>query len=147
MKPIKEILSDSKPKNIEKINKAFEKSGYIQYKDSFIAEALSSSAKDFPKDKCMVTDTYFCCYELFMNSVFANQITVIPLSEISNIYRSNITAANDFDYDNFHIQVELKDGSTIFATSAPRNAKTFSTLFGETIACVKSRITSEGAEV
>ena len=140
MKPIKEILGDTKPKNVEKITKAFEQGDCSQYMAPFMAEATKTTAIDFPKVKCLVTDNYFCCYSLFGGG-FSNLLRVVPLDQIVNLYRSNIDSEGKFDYDNFHLDIELRDGRKLLVTSVPRSAKTFMTIYEELLACTRSRIT------
>lgn len=140
MKPIKEILGDTKPKNVAKITKAFEQGNCSQYMASFMAEAIKPTAMDFPKVKCLVTDNYFCCYSLFGGGL-SNQLTVVALDQIVNIYRSNIGNNGEYDYDNFHLTIELRNGNRLHVASVPRNAKTFMTIYEEVLACTRSRIT------
>lgn len=140
MKPIKEILGDTKPKNEAKIKKAFEKGDCSQYMTQFMAEATKTTAIDFPKVKCLVTDNFFCCYSLFGGGL-SNLLKVIPLDQIVNIYRSNIDINGNFDYDDFHLDIELRDGGKLQVASVPRNAKTFMTIYEDVLACTRSRIT------
>ena len=142
MKPIKDILSDTKPKNVKKVTKAFENGGCSQYMAQFLAEAAEDTAMDFPKVKCLVTDNYFCCYSLFASG-FSNLMTVVPLNQIANLYRSNISNG-EYDYDFFHLDLELYDGSKLHVGSVPRNAKTFMTIFEEVITYTRSRINVVG---
>lgn len=140
MKPIKDILGDTKPKNVAKITKAFEKGDCIQYMEPFMAEATKPTAMDFPKVKCLVTDNFFCCYALFAAGL-ANLMTVVPLDQIVSLYRSNIGNNREFDYDNFHLDIELRDGSRLHVASVPRNAKTFMTIYEEVLAYTRSKLT------
>lgn len=140
MKPIKEILGDTKPKNVAKITKAFEKGDCSQYMVPFMTEAVKPTAMDFPKVKCLVTDSFFCCYALFGGG-FGNIMTVVPLNQIVNLYRSNLGNNGEYDYDNFHLDVDLCDGRKLHVASVPRSAKTFMTIYEEVLACTRSRLT------
>lgn len=140
MKPIKDILGDTKPKNIAKIEKAFVQGNCRQFMEVFMEEALKPTAMDFPKVKCLVTEHYFCCYSSFGGGL-TNMMTVVPLDQIVNLYRSNIGNNGEYDYDNFHITIELRNGNRRHVASVPRNAKTFMTIFEEVLAYTRSRIT------
>lgn len=143
MKDIKVLLGDTKPKNQEKIRKASEKGECAQYVDQFLAEVAKLTAIDFPMAKCIVTDNYFCAYDLF-TIAFSKTLTIIPLSNIVNLYRSNISVNGDYDYANFHLDVELKDGQKKHVATVIRNAKNFATVYEGVISCVRSRISIMG---
>lgn len=138
MKSIQEILGDTKPKSIEKLNKAFESSGFGQYKDSFIAEALSAGAKDFPNIKCIVTDTYLCCY-FGLVSAFGKSVFVVPLSGIKSVYRSNINNEPKYDYDNFYLGVEFNNGNRCSVATLLRHSKNVLHAYDDIIAYVNSK--------
>lgn len=138
MKPMKDILGDTSPKNVAKITKACEKGNCSQYMAQFLAEAVKPTAMDFPKVKCLVTDNYFCCYSLFGG--ISKVLTIVPISQIVTLYRCNLSNGT-FDYDSFHLAIELCDGSRLHVGSVPRNAKTFMTIFEEVIACTRRRLT------
>lgn len=139
MKLVKEMLGDTKPKNVSKITKAFEQGACSQYMPSFMAEAVKSSAIDFPKVKCLVTDNFFCSYT-YLGVAFSNSITVVPLDQIVNLYRSNINQNGEYDYDWFYLALELCDGRKLYAAPFQRNAKTYATLYEDVVTCVRGRI-------
>lgn len=139
MKPIKTILGDTKPKNVEKIQKACEKGDSAHYASSFLAEATKDTAIDFPKTKCLVTENFFCSYSLF-GVAFSNILTIIPINQITNLYRSNVGADGSYDYDNFHLDIELIDGQKRQVSTVVRNAKNYATIYADVISCVRSKI-------
>lgn len=139
MKSVKEMISDTKPKNVKKITTAFEKGGCSQYMASFIVEAVKPSAIDFPKVKCLVTDNFFCSYT-YLGVAFSNSITVVPLDQIVNLYRSNINQNGEYDYDWFYLAIELCDGRKLYTAPFQRNAKTFASLYEEVVVCARGRM-------
>ncbi len=46
MKPIKEFLGDTKPKNVETIRKALEKGEGVEFMEEVLAEAIRPTAMD-----------------------------------------------------------------------------------------------------
>ena len=136
MKPFKQICADTKPKNLELFRKCMEKNDCVQYMDAFLSEAPKDSAIDFPKSYCLVTEHYFCSYRWY----WAKELRVIPLTEISNLYRTNLDAEGNYDFKDFRLNVECKDGKEFFMSSSPRSAKTVDTLYDDVITCVKKRI-------
>lgn len=138
MKSIFEVLGDTKPKSVEKLEKAFEKGECSQFKDEFMKEALIGTAKDFANVKCLVTDNYFCCYTGFIGA-FGKSILVFPLSLIGNLYRSNINAEPKYDYDNFYLQLELTNGKRIVVSPLLRRSKNAFNAYDEIVKYVKSK--------
>lgn len=140
MKPIKEVLGDTTPKTMESVRKALEKGASAQYADAFLAEATGSGAVDFPKDMCLVTSNYFCSYKWYWG--IGSTLFVIPIEQISCLYRSCMDSDDKYDFKQFYLNVELKNGNSRFMSTAPRNAKTMSTLFSDVISCVRGRMTN-----
>lgn len=139
MKSIKDTFSDTKPKTVAKITKAFEKGNCVGYMDQFKGELMLPSAQDFPEIKCVVTDSFICSYNLFM-SAFTNEITIIPINQVANLYRSNIDIENNYDYDTFHLTLELKDGWKRYIGNYARNLKNSMNVYDGILTCVRGRI-------
>lgn len=138
MKSIFEILGDTNPKSVEKLQKAFEKGECAGYKEEFLKEALSSSAKDFANIKCLVTDNYFCCYTNLV-SAFSKSVMVFPLSYIANLYRSNINAEPKYDYTTFFLQLEITNGKRIVVAPVLRRSKNAMNAYDEIVKYVRSK--------
>ena len=136
MKPFKQICADTNPKNLENIRKYMEQTNCVQYMDEFLAEARKGSAVEFPKSFCLVTENYFCSYCWY----WPRSIHVIPLTEITNLYRTCINACGGYDFQNFRLNVECKDGREVLTSTIPRRAKTVDTLYDDVITYVKKRI-------
>jgi len=146
MKPIKELLGDQSPKNMEKLQKAFNKGECEQYLTQVLAEAGKNTAMDFPKVKCLITDNYFVDYEWFLAGL-TSVIRVYPLDQISNLYRTNIDWEGHYEYDKFHLALEMKDGTAKQVASVKRNAKTMDTIYADVLTCVRGRLTVGNTEV
>lgn len=135
------ILGDSSPKNVEKVTKGFEKGGCLQYKDAVTAEAAKSTAVDFPKLRCIITDNYYVDYSLFM-CMLNNKMSIIPLNQIATLYRSNIIFSDSAHYDYFNLTLELKNGIRIPCNRISRNGNNCLTAYDEIIALVKTKISN-----
>lgn len=146
MKPIKERLSSTKPKNLKKITKAFENGGCSSYQEAFMQEVIKDTAVDFPAVGCIVTDTYFCCYSTFDYGVF-NDMTVIPIEQIVNLYRTNIDQQNRYDFAGFYLAIERSNGSKIVTANVPRDKKNIMQIYDEVISCVRGKMPVKNSEV
>lgn len=138
MKSFMEVLADKSPKNEEKLAKAFEKGGSSQSMAAFIAESERSSAREFPKAKCMVTDSFLCSYAEY--GLLSHRVYVIPLEIIKRVYRTNIDQDSKYDLDRFYLCVEVSDGRRILIASADRDRQSGYTCYNETVAYVRSRL-------
>ncbi len=145
MKPIVDILNDANPKAQAKLEKAFTKGGSLEKKDQLMAELNLPTAVDFPNHKVIVTDHYICDYEFYAG--LGSMLSVIEISGIERLYRSNITAEHEYDFDRFFVTMEMKDNSVNRIAYAKRNAKTFMTEFSDLIACINEKKQKIGAEV
>ena len=70
-------------------------------------------------------------------------VRYIAYDQIANLYRSNISNG-EYDYDFFHLDLDLHDGRKLHVGSVPRSAKTFMTIFEEVITYTRSRINVVG---
>lgn len=144
MKGIQEILGDTKPKSVAKIDKAFAKGGCEQYKDAFMSEVLKPSARDFQNNKCIVTDNFICYYGLYAG--LGSMLRVIPLEKIVNLYRSNVTITDkglEYSYDYFNLALELDNNERVFVAQTSKNAKTMDA-YNDIIAFIRGRISVMG---
>lgn len=146
MKSLHERLTVTKPKQEAKLAKAFENGGCLQYQAAFLNEVYRPTAVDFPALQCVVTESFFSCYNM-LGSGFSNLMVVIPLDQIVNFYRTNINSENKYDYDYFYLALELADGSKRITASMPRNAKTFMEIYSGLIACLRDRTRNRNPEV
>ena len=144
MKTFVDILKDSNQKTLNKVATAFEQSGSKEYMASFIAEATGVSATDFPKVGCMITNNYICAYSTLMRMSY--KILVFPLSQVTNIYRSNMSIDNVYDFTGFYLFADMADGSKKqLAFNARKGNKV--DMYDELIGCFKNRKRTSGEEV
>ena len=139
MKGVKDLLLDDSPKNIKKLEKLLSKDAEsAAYLDACRAEAGSGTAREYPKLRLLLTDSYLCSLRMG----FAGGITIIPVSNITSIYRTNIIA-NEYDFSQFTLAVETTTGIRYMATF-PRTGVKSLDIFNEVIDAVKSKTTLNG---
>ena len=138
MKSIKEMLLDESPKNVKKLEKMLERDQQsASYLEAARSEARSTNAAEFANIRILVTDSYLCYHDLGIGAAFV----IIPISSITNLYRTNIIRA-EYDYDNFTLAVETGSGIR-YLTRMPRSGKNLE-IFNEAIAAVKARMALNG---
>lgn len=138
MKGIKDLLLDDSPKNTKKLEKLVAKDPEsASYLESAIGEAKGAGAKEFPKLRTLVTDSYVC----YQGVGIGAGLTIVPISSIKNLYRTNIVRY-EYDYDNFTLAVETASGIK-YLMRYPRNGKAMD-IFSEVIAAVKERMAVNG---
>lgn len=139
-KSIKDILLDESPKGLKKIEKALEKHANTTTRENFETlkkELANDTFVDFPKLRVVVTNSCVCSY----NTAITFTIDITPISKITNAFRSNIVNG-EYDYDNFHLQLETTDHINVYYADQIRTKKVF-TAYDEVVAEIKKRIPSE----
>lgn len=145
MKSIIDRLSPTKPKELEKLQKIFEKSGCGEYFEAVMAEVKGPNVSDFSKKRVIVTRNYIVDCTGWINSI-GNVIKVVPINDITKIYRSNISFLNggEYNFDFFHLTVERRTSETMELMGAtPRNKKVLE-YFDDIIEDVKAKMAMEG---
>lgn len=138
MKGIKEFLLDDSPKNVKKLEKMLAKDPQsASYFEAAKSEARSANAVEFQNIRILVTDSYLCYHDLGIGAGFV----IIPISTITNIYRTNIIST-EYDYDNFTLAVEIGNGIR-YLTRFPRTGKSID-IYNDAIAAVKARMAVNG---
>lgn len=142
MKSFVDFLTDTNPKTVNKVTKAFDKTGSSAYMSAFMEEATSGSEVDFPKVKCMITNNFICGYDMtFVN----NQIFVLPLNQVTNIYRGNINYEDKYDFSGFSLFVDTTDGSRVSIQHTLCSTKKIN-IYDEVIDYVKNKLSISGKE-
>lgn len=139
MKSIKDLILDDGPKAIKKREKIFAKdteSG--KYYEDLKAEVTRESTMEFPKLKMLVTDSYVCTSQ----AVFGGSLIIVPISQITNIYRTNIVSGK-YNHDYFTLAAETGSGIKYLAVY-PRAGTKGLDIFNEIIEVVRSRMALNG---
>ena len=139
MKGIKDLMLDDSPKNVQKLEKLLAKApGSENYFEAAKAEAVRDTAEEFTKFRTMVTDSYLC----FSRIGIGGALIIIPISQITNIYRTNVVR-NTYDFDNVTLAVETNEGVRYLSVYPRTSAKSLD-VFNEVIDAVKSRMALNG---
>lgn len=135
MKGVKELLLDDSPKNAKKLEKLLAKDAEsASYLEACRAEAGSATAREFPKLNLLLTDSYLCSLRMG----FAGGIRIVPVANITSIYRTNIIAT-EYDFDQFTLAVETTTGIKYMCTMPRTGAKSLD-VFKEVVDAVKAKI-------
>ena len=137
MASFKEIITDTKPKTVEKLEKALQNGNSTRYFEAAKSEALMASVYDEERIKTVVTDNYVIFYGKFYIFGNSKEIRILPISEIVNIYRTNVVN-NEYNYDSFHLAVVMADGRLIFPLTVMRDVKGSFNYFDNLITKIKS---------
>ena len=105
------------------------------------ASWMPSTAPVSRPGRLMVTDSYVCASRLGI----AGALIIVPISSITNIYRTNIIMT-EYDYDQFTLAVETTSGIKYLANYPRAGAKTLD-IFNEIIDTVKSRMAVSGGTI
>lgn len=143
MKTIVDILKDTDQKTVDKVTKAFEKSGCTEYMSAFIAEATSATAMDFPKIHCMITNSFIGAYDTSIRMSY--HMFVYPLDQVVNIYRSNISVDGKYDFTGFYLYADMADGSKKMLTFNSRKGNKVDT-YDEIVGYFKNKKNVTGGE-
>ena len=139
MKGVKDLILDESPKNAKKLEKLLSKDpASAALFEAAKAEAGRATAQEFPKFRLLVTDSYLC----FWRFMVGGSLEIIPISQITNIYRTNILRG-EYDFGNVILAVETNEGIR-YLTVYPRTAAKSLDVFNEAIAAVKARMTAIG---
>ena len=139
MKGLKDFILDDSPKAAKKLEKIFAKdpeSG--AYFEQLKAEVNRPSAQEFPKFRIIITDSFVC----FSRLMFGGSLEIIPLSQITNIYRTNIVRGG-YDYENFTLAAETANGIRYLSVYPRTSAKSLD-VFNEVIDAVRAKIAVNG---
>lgn len=140
MKGIKDMFLDESPKNVKKLEKLLAKDpDSASHLEAAKAETNGSGAMEFPKIRMLVTDSFVCYFRIGIGGA----IMIVPISEITNIYRTNIVRG-EYEYEQFTLAVETTKGIRYMA-NFPRSGKSFD-IFNEVIALVRERMSVNGGE-
>ncbi len=143
MKSFLDILTDTNPKTAERVTKAFDKTGSSAYMAAFMEEATNGSEVDFPKAKCFITNNFICGYDMTFKLNY--QITVLPLNQVTNIYRGNINYEGKYDFTGFSLFADMTDGSRVSLQHILCSTKKVN-IYDEVIDYVKSKKSITGGE-
>ena len=130
-KSFQDIVCPSSEKNKEKVSKALANGNSAMFYQILCNEAAAGRFTDYSKYQVAVTDYFLCNYSNF-SSIGFSYINIIPLRSIVNLYRTNIVNGK-YDYDFFHLALEMADGSKQYIGIYTRKAKDSMTAFSDII--------------
>ena len=138
MKGIKELLLDESPKNQKKLAKLLSKDPVsASFLEAVKSEARGSGAIDYPKLHTLVTDSFLCYHDFGIGG----GLTILPISTIHNLYRTN-TISGEYCFYDFFLAVET-ESATRYLMRLPRSGNGIDK-YQEVIAAVRARMTVNG---
>lgn len=134
MKNLNHYLSDESPKMQKKLEKMLENNDSAMYLEALKQELRAGGEVENTGIGLCVTNSYFCAFKFGIGAT----ISIIPITSISNIYRTNV--ADEYLYDAFFLAVETTNGAKRLFSRYPRtNAKSLD-IYKPIIDAVKSRL-------
>ena len=138
-KSFRDVFFDENPKTIAKIEKALEKKQTLGLLENLKRDLVSETCVDYTKLRVFVSNNYVCQYNLGIKY----DIDIIPLANVSKVYRSSLIGDN-FDYDNFHLCIETTDGIPHLFARMPHGKIAKFKAYDEVIADIRGRLASQG---
>ncbi|MCQ2532357.1 MAG: hypothetical protein MJ093_06600 [Saccharofermentans sp.] len=138
MKKLVNFLTDESPKMLKKIDKMLENNSSAQYYDALKQEIQAGNEVDVPGIGLCVTNSYLVYYKFGIGAT----LYIIPISNITNLYRTNMD--NEYLYDAFFLAIEKTDGQKQLICRYPRNGKKSLDIYNQIIDAVKSKIAIQG---
>ncbi|MCF0127270.1 MAG: hypothetical protein HUJ70_01815 [Pseudobutyrivibrio sp.] len=112
MKNIQKVLGDTSPKNTKKLTKSLNRGEGVSHLNALQAEINSYSTKNYDLIGCLLTENYFVDYGQ-SNRLLKSSLNIIPISEIKEIYRTNLTPdfKDNWDYNfySFFLAIHSND--------------------------------------
>ncbi len=138
MKSIKELLLDESPKNQKKLEKMLAKDPVsASYLAAVKAEANGAGAMEFTNLHTLVTNSFLCYQDIGIGG----GLTILPISTIRNLYRTNIVNG-EYDYSDFFLAVETSSAIR-YMMRVPRYGNGIDK-YNDVIAAVRARMTVNG---
>ena len=134
MKSLKDYVLDESPKMTKKMDKVLEKSNSAQYYGPLKQEVAQGVVAELPNLGLCVTNSYLVYYRM---SGIGTDFNVFPLSEVSNVFRTNLVG--EYDWDAFYLGVEYNNGTRFNVSRVLRSKKSF-TIYDPIIDAVRARV-------